>query len=416
MATATEWTLRHYQRPEVKATILRYCQDRVAWRALNGDAGWYKPGETAGMVRLTTPEDYDWLIRRHRTLYATLDLLAPEVRMISEVWNERKGAAEKPIGTLANCLAFTLSIDIDSIKGPNGEDITTSPEIKVAVEASGQFFVDYLREHSIRKSVHCLYSGGGIYVHVHHALLQVGKDWSPDGREQAFRSLTLAFNALIGDIAHDFFEAHPEHKGRVKFDQLNNQKRKFKVLFSIHKRLPFAVIPLDPDHIKIDFEKAKPPLSAEVLAEGARWYADYDLDELPRLKELLRPYVERAGKELKDRRTRTGNCEVPRYPKPLPLEKWPSCMRNILQKAEPGRGPHRALAVLAAYLYQAGWPEKEAFELWEPVAERTGVEARIFDCWYGQMSCPSCQTIQKRSAGYPRVGLGGLGYCEGVCR
>jgi hypothetical protein len=91
-------------------------------------------------------------------------------------------------------------------------------------------------------------------------------------------------------------------------------------------------------------------------------------------------------------------------------------MRNILEKAEPGKGPHRALAVLAAYLYQAGWPEEEAFKLWVPIAERAGVEARIFYCWFGQMRCPSCQTIRKRSAGYPRVGLGELGYCEGVCR
>jgi hypothetical protein len=316
---------------------------------------------------------------------------------------------------LANCLAFTLSADIDSIRGPNGEDITTSPDIKRAVEAAGQFLVNYLREHGVYKSVHCLYSGGGIYVHVHHALFRASPDWSPADREQTFRSLTTAFNALIGDISKQFFEQHLEYRGKVKFDQLNNQKRKFKTIFSIHKRLPFAVIPLSPDHIEIDFSKARLPLSSEVLEEGACWYQSYDPDEKEALKKLLAPYVEQADEELRESKAKTGNNDIPRFTKPISSEKWPPCMRNILQKAEPGRGPHRALAVLAAYLYQAGWPEDEAFKIWEPVAVRAGVEARIFDQWYGLMSCPNCQTIQSESSGYPRVGLGGLGYCEGYC-
>jgi len=413
--SATDPTIEHYQRPEIKAAIIAYCTNDWAIRALNGDNGWYKRAAEPGKVQLTTPDDYDFLIRKHRTLYATLDLLDPGMKAVSERWDDRRGAPEKPIGTLANCLAFTLSVDIDSIRGPNGEDITTSPEIKSAVEAAGQFFVDYLREHGVRKSVHCLSSGGGIYHHIHHALFRSNPDWSPEDRDHAFRSATSAFNSLIGDISKQFFEQHPECKGKVKFDQLNNQKRKFKTLFSIHKRLPFAVIPLNPDHIEIDFAKAKLPLSFDVLAEGACWYQSYDLGEKEALKKLLAPYVEQAEGEMKERKVKTGNYEIPRFSKPIPPEKWPPCMKNIFQKAEPGLGPHRALAVLAAYLYQAGWPEDEAFKLWESVAERAGVEARIFDQWYGLMSCPSCQTLQSESAGYPKVGLGGLGYCEGCC-
>ena len=411
MDTATDITIEHYQRPEVKAAIISYCLNDEAIRALNGDNGWYKRAAEPDKVQLTTPEDYDSLIQKHRTLYATLDLLDPELRTVSEKWNDRKGAPEKPIGTLADCLAFTLSVDIDSIRGHNGEDITTSPDIRSAVEAAGQFFVNYLREHGVCKSVHCLYSGGGIYIHIHHALFRANPDWSPDDREHAFRSVTAAFNSLIGGISERFFELHPECKGKVKFDQLNNQKRKFKTLFSIHKRLPFAVIPLDPGCIEIDFRKAKLPLSLEVLESGANWYQSYDLEEKESLKRLMAPY---AG-VLKERKARSGNHEIPRFSKPIPSEMWPPCMKNIFQKAEPGRGPHRALAVLAAYLYQAGWPEDDAFKLWEPIAERAGVEARIFDQWYGLMSCPSCQTLQSESAGYPKVGLGGLGYCEGGC-
>lgn len=415
--TATEDTVTHYVRPEVYNTIYHYCLEGAdKMRALNADYGWYKRGDERGTVRLTNLSDYLALIQKHRTIYATLDFFEPSVWGISEKWDEHKGAPAMPIGTFRDCLAFTPSVDIDSIKGTNNEDITTSSEIKTAVEAAGQFFVDHLRKHGINKSVYCLYSGGGIYVHVHHALISAKPEWSPNDREHAFRSVTMAFNALIGDISRKFFEQHPEHEGKVKFDRLNNQKRKFKVIFSIHKRLPFAVIPLNPEHIQINFNKAQLPLSSDTLTDGKRWYQSYDLSEKDSLKNLLEPYEVQAKEELRERKARTGNYDVPRFLKPIPFEKWPPCMKNIIQKATPGRGPHRALAVLAAYLYQAGWPEEEAFKLWKTVAERAGVEARIFDKWYGLMNCPNCQTIQSESAGYPTVGLGGLGYCEGNCQ
>jgi hypothetical protein len=410
-AIATDLTREHYQRPEVRTAILRHCRDGEAWRALNGNDGWYIHQAESRNIRLSNSDDYEFLIGKYRTLYSTLDYLEPTVKETYEVWDKQRGAPSKPIGTLRECLAYTLSVDIDSIQTPDGKDITSSPEIKSAVETAGQFFVDYLKKHGITKSIHCLFSGGGIYIHVHHALFKALPEWGPDDREQAFRSITLAFNRLIGDVSAKFFEAHPEHEGKVKFDQLNNQKRKFKCIFSIHKRFPLAVIPLNPGNIAIDFDRARLPLSDEVLAEGQRWYRDYDVNEKDALKTVLAPYAEEADDELRERKARTGDYEVSRSLEPVPIDRWPPCMEKILNKVEAGRGPHRALAVLAAFLYQAGWPEDEAFKLWLPAADRADVETRIFDQWYGLMCCPSCKTIQKESAGYPKVGLGCLEYC-----
>lgn len=409
--TANELTIEHYQRPEVKAAILKYCQNTNAFRALNGDEGWYKSAEDQ-KIRLTIPDDYDYLINKFRTLYATLDLLDPVVKTISEKWDDIKKKPENPIGTLKDCLAYTLSVDIDSIPGPNGANINNSLEIKRAVEDAGQFFVDHLKDHGIRKSVHCLSSGRGIYVHLHHELFRVKAEWTPEEREQAFRSLTSAYNALISEISRKFFEQHPEHEDKVKFDKLNNQKRKFKVIFSIHKTLGYAVIPLHPDHIEIDFDKARHPLPPEILAEGERWYQSYDLGEKERLKEILEPFKAQAEEELRERKAITGIYDISCLPEASPREAWPPCIKNIIAKVAPGKGPHRALAILASYLYQVGWPEDKAFDLWEPLADKSGIEHRIFDCWYGLMSCPNCKKIQNESAGYPHVGLGGLGYCE----
>lgn len=410
--TSNDITFDHYQCEEVKKVIQKYCQDGSSWRALNGDSGWYKPGSESGKVMLRAPEDYDDTVAKYRTLYSTLDLFEPAVKDVSETWNEEKGTPENPIGTFKNCVAYTLSVDIDSIKGQNGEDIRTSPEIKKAVEAAGQFFVKYLADKGISKSVHVLYSGGGIYVHIHHALFRAKPEWTADDRDFYFRKLTMAFNALIQDIAFQFFDQNPEHKGRVKFDCLNNQKRKFKTIFSIHKSYPFIVIPLDAHDIHIDFEKAKLPLPEDVLASGERWYQDYSIEEQKPLLGLLQSYVDDAEDELKERKNREGSYEVTRSTGIVPREDFPPCIANIITKAETGKGPHRAMAVLAAYLYQMDWSEEDAKKIWEPVAERAKVEDRIFDVWYGHMICPGCKTIQKTSSGYPRVGLGGLGYCE----
>ena len=404
--TSTGLTPEHYRRQEVREVILRFSQDVDAWRPLNGDQGWYI-SHGKGDVRLRSPEDYENTIEKYRTLYATLDLLDPAVKKISQPWNETNRAPAEPIGTFRDCLAYTLGADIDSIG-----NIIEDPPVKLAVEEAGKFLVETLKEAGVSKSVYCLYSGGGIYVLIHHELLRAKPDWTQEEKEEAFRSLTGAYNMWLENVENEFFKIHTEHVGKVKIDKINNQKRKFKCIFSIHKKHDFAVIPLDPENISIDFERARLPLSVDVLAEGENWYKDFDVGEKEGLKTILASYVQLAKEDLQQRKERTGSYDISRRSEPLPIESWPPCMRNIREKAEPGKGPHRACAALAAYLYQAGWSQEEGCNLWHQVADRCGVEARIFECWYGQMSCPNCSTIQENSSGYPKVGLGGLGYCE----
>jgi hypothetical protein len=97
---------------------------------------------------------------------------------------------------------------------------------------------------------------------------------------------------------------------------------------------------------------------------------------------------------------------------PVPLERFPPCMKNIIERAGGGGGRHRASAILAAFLGQAGWSEEEARELWMKVAERTDVPGKIFTKWFQRMNCPRCETIKRRSEGYPHLGLAGLEYCQ----
>lgn len=59
----------------------------------------------------------------------------------------------------------------------------------------------------VSKSVHCLYSGGGAYVQIHHELFKAHNDWTPEDCEFAYRSLTMAYNSLITEIEEEFFRS-----------------------------------------------------------------------------------------------------------------------------------------------------------------------------------------------------------------
>ena len=408
---ATDVTIEHYERPEVKEVILRYCQGEHGSRALNADEHWYKGGKEPKTVMLRGPEDYDATIKRGRTLYATLDILEQAVFERCSGWNRERNEPEITLGTLENCMAFTLGTDIDSIG-----DIRKSLVGKQAVEAAAQFHVDYLREAGIENSVYCLYSGGGVYVQLHHGLFSVdvgNTELTPEARRREFSLITKAYNMLIGEISQAFFRKYPQYIGLVKFDQLNNQKRTFKTIFSIHKRHPFAVIPLDPKAIKISFEKASLPLSDEVLQEGAQWYQSFDPSEKKALGTLLKDKIEAVRAAERDRPEGGADREISRQVEPLDLANFAPCMKNIIEKAEDREGRHRALAILSTYLYQMGWEEDPAFDLWRKVADRGGVESRIFETTFGRVSCPLCTTLQTGTGGYPSLNFSGMsGFCE----
>ncbi len=408
MTSASDLTIDHYQRPEVEETILRCSQDGGAWRCLNGDQGWYITAENGG-VRLRRPEDYDKTTGKFRTLYWSLDLFEPEVQNISDQWDEVRKRPVHPIGTLRECRAYSLGVDIDAV----GHNAFDDPDITKALEEAATFLIDRLREAGVKKSVYALCSGGGIYVLIHHALFTAKSEWSGGAREVRFRHLLEMYNAFIRDTAEAFFEAHPEHVGRVVFDALNGQKRKFKTIFSIHKTVPAAVVPLDPQCIKISKEDATIPLSSEVLEQGAAWYRDFDPSDKDRLQELLRPYAKAAEEKLERRKTDTGSYDLFRRDAPTLPDEWCPLMQKIAGGVTAGEiGRHAALGNLARHLYADGWSMEAAFRLWSSLADQAGVEYRIFDTSFGEISEARCEAINEPRAGYPASSLGGTRFAE----
>jgi hypothetical protein len=414
-ATAIPKTIAHYQRADVKQIITKFCQPAEnEWRALNGDEGWYIGADTGG-IRLRTPDDYDATANKYRTMYALLDIFMLSVKTQSTQWDTIKNEACETLGTLRETTAYTLGADIDSI----AHDMK-KPEVKAAVEALAGYLVQRLKDAAIKKSVYCLMSGGGIYVLLHHEMCRCPEELIGADREIFFRTRLDAFKMFLADVEHDFYEDHNDLREVVKIDKLTNQKRKFKCVCSYHKKLDLAVIPLDPANLVVDFAKAKLPLSDAVLAECASWYGTYAPEEQAALMRLLEPYMVATRETAKNHVHKAGmpTTDIPRRHEPLDSKLFPPCMQNIIKNVAPGKGPHRALAVLSTYLYSMGWDETKALDAWSLLADKCGVEGRIFDQWHGQMRCPTCATIKETSSGYPTVGLGGLGYCvpDGHCK
>lgn len=418
--TATKKTKAHYQNTIVKSTILR-CSlllESEYSRWFVGDQwGWYYYSNNKKHAIPALPKAYDMVTEKFRTLHYTLAYFDPSIFMDIAFSTEEEKATGK-LKSKALVSAYTFGIDIDTVDQENGHGANIhEPIVKDAVEAMATFFVEKLKA-ICPNSIHCLYSGGGIYVMVHHAVFE---DWFKDyptlseaERIEKTDTLTDALNKLILDWEKEFYSQFPLHKRFAKADAIDGAKRVFKTIFSVHRKHPYAVIPLDKDNIKIDFEKARFPLSPEVLATGETWYIEHDTDN--KFLEFLAPYLEKS-KEVQIKKQSFGSSggEVLISETPyIDDSEYPPCIRNLLTMPTCGAGATRALGVLAAFLGQVGVPENQAKAIWYGLAQRwhaAASETNVFESWYKKMNCPSCRKIMTPGEGYPSVDLAEIKAC-----
>jgi hypothetical protein len=403
MKTATEITQEHYARQEVRDIIIKNTSfPDGSFRAINADfILWYRYLEDNRIRLMNSQDDYEHVTQTHRVLYSTLNVFRKDLKGKSPLKDDV--SSQTPLGTPAETLGYTLGVDIDK------NELFKIEEAQEALDHAASFLVEKLKLSGIHKSVWVLFSGGGIYVKLHHAICKPGEDCQGRDRAEFYETVCDRFNRFIGATEEEFKERFPEDGQRVKFDSLNNAKRVFKSILSIHKRLPYAVTPLDRENIKIDLAAAKIPLSSEMLAKADQWYSSYDADEKTNLFQLLDKYP-----EPEEKKRRANFREVYRSPGKEGMETFPPCMLYILQNENRGAGKTRFSGLLSAFLYQSGWEEEEAWEVIKKISKRNGVgnAGHVFESCFGKLSCPSCKTIQTDGSGYPHLGLKGLGACK----
>ncbi|MEN6290441.1 MAG: hypothetical protein ABFD07_00290 [Methanobacterium sp.] len=405
--------INHYKDPRVVSTIMRISEDEGNHRAGNWDfENWYKYANGKMLkLRLSNRTDYSNMIVKGRSLYWTLNLFNPDIFHV-----DYRGvkSGESPKISRSYTVGYTFGIDIDREHGKDIHD----PVVKNSVEALAQYFTDKLRKYA-PNSVYVLYSGGGIYIMVHHKVFEKFyseylNDKNPEYPwSTMLQALGDAFDLLIKDLKDEFFNLYPEHKGNVKPDQLNNSQRVFKTIYSVHKTLDYAVVPLDPANIKIDFERATLPLKSEVLAEGENWYTKYD-EGTQFIDVLLKPHLEKALSK-KNKTCAYESSFTCASTSIEDLSTWAPCMQNIYKLSTCGEGATRALAAFAAFLGQMNIEEEKAYAMFIELVDRWGARAsNIFESYYKIMKVPTCASLNSDSnIGFPKgCSVKNLGVCR----
>jgi hypothetical protein len=176
--------------------------------------------------------------------------------------------------------------------------------------------------------------------------------------------LRAMFQLLIEDISDEFFKNNPDAAHYVKVDYLNNDKRLFKTIFSIHRKYNYCVIPLKPPHFEINIEDACLPLEEGVIREGLKWY-NYAEDKDGRNKLLLKlKEYEWTAKSLNNISKITIQTDKPTSKVKIPLYPDITCpvMQAILSPETWEDGAHRRIVTGTIYLSHLGWTFKEIYD------------------------------------------------------
>jgi len=426
--TATKETIEHYKR--CKRVILSLCKQDDSIRSLIGDHWrWYNVDweRRKAWLWIANGENYDFLTQNYRTLYWTLQLWIPEIKNKTRSWLQKPTGKwginklkEGALGTRKETRLMGLSVDIDKAKGKE----VTDPNVKKWLEAVAKFFADYFKSIGFQ-SYALFFSGGGVYVMLHPALTTIGEN---EKHDVVFRweVVQKCFDLFIMDMEKRFFATYSEAKQWVKgFDRLNyDGKRQFKTPLSIHKKYPYAVIPLDKENPVIDFDKARLPISNELIEETAKCFTFVESD-IERLgKNVFALYGDQAKKEIEEKHPLNQSFDARPDVEELDVSKWSPCARNIYGKAHfDGPGATRSLAFLANYMRFVGVPREKAYQIFIKKASEWDAEtSNIFESWFdcdGELHCfiPSCEHFNIEGSGFPNMEFGGLGFCtpDGRC-
>jgi hypothetical protein len=418
---ASELTREHYERPEVQSILLDLCalsansKDGYRW-IVGGSTGWYDKKDGKYYGNRGDQAHYNKVIQKFRTIHYTTGFFNSEVfnTDFSDMHNDEGEEEDGNFFSKRNCVGMSALFDIDTKDEVNGHGANIElPKAKAAVEKMVKFICDDLKKYA--PGYYCAaFSGGGAYVLLHHSVFQEFIDECAGTEKQIERmiSLSSALNHYLLIVEQKFKEEYPDESQYVKLDRLNQPKRMVKALLSIHKKKPYAVIPLDPEKPIIDFEAARLPLSDEVIQRCKNWYkAGTAKPEFVPMLETLMVQLKKEGKLSKVYDYEP--FETPEIQEIPGTEKFPPCMKSLINRPYGGEGQTRALGQLAAFLGEIGWEKKEAYDLWITVAKRWKAEtANIFDSWFRRMHCAGCKKIMSEGEAYPFINLAPFLLCK----
>lgn len=431
---------QHYQNPSVKEIILEGSSLDDSYRAIiSGHSGWYRyAGDNKKLVK-ANKEGYENRLkdistsvrqdgRTKRQMFWTTNLFNSD----AFEWVE-KDEDIKP-GGYEETTFYSLFMDIDLKDQEKVDDLGRDRNViysedRKKLEEAGNFVVDWLVGRGLsREFIKVYFSGNGLYVMLDPSLV-----YNEVNDPARLDIIARAFNKVVKQIEEEFWEEH-DGEDYVQFDALNNRKRQFKTVLSVHSNNPFVCIPLDNQDIEINLEKAKPPLSDEVLEEASEWVQflksrDPELVEknshkLANLLDSEIIEVKEEKREPKEVATETvkedfedSNIEDIEVDIELDAnEKIPPCINRLLN-VENNKGflEHaRGKALLALFLSKIELSQEKAKKIWSKKCQKAGgATTNIFESWHGSgLNLPRCKKIRETGSGYPYLGFSDVGLCQ----
>jgi hypothetical protein len=300
---------------------------------------------------------------------------------------------------------FSLSVDIDLADDYNVNDA----KALAALRTAGQFIYQKLNDVTCGKLL-AMFSGNGVYIHLHPHLAYLGDGYTADEKVDLFDELTKAFNLYLQELESALYVKYPQVHGLVKIDALNNKKRYFKTVLSLHRKLPYVVFPIDPeDDFQIPLKSI--PLSEDDLQEAERLVHDFMTEEITKkarkdLLEVLKPCTEQI--KINKREYKELDIKIPEEAIPIDIIKSEPVTAAIMHPDGWSKGNTRRAAYMAAILNLSGWDADSIHEYIEGIASdwNVGSLSHVIDSWIDGMYPPSIPKIYEKGSGYPMMNFG----------
>jgi hypothetical protein len=392
---------QHYRREEVKNIIRTFADYKGCHKAGKHDeTGLYQYTKNKRrLLDFCSDEDYNFIIRNaDRVLLSTLNHF--DADLFSQ-WELKEDASP---GGFAETEYFSLSVDIDL-----ADDYTVNDAKALeALRTAGRFIYQKLSAVTDNK-IMAMFSGNGVYIHLHPHLPYLGTGYSANEKEELYDVLTKAFNLYLQALEEGLYQEHPEVHGLVKIDAINNKKRYFKTILSLHRRLPYVVFPIDPeDDFQIPLKSI--PLSEDDLQEAERLVHDFMTEEITKkarqdLLEVLKPCTEQI--KINKREYKELDIKIPEEAIPIDIIKSEQVTAAIMHPDGWSKGNTRRAGYIAAMLNLCGWDNESVHEYIEGIAAdwNVGALSHVIDSWIG-MFPPSIPTIYQKGSGYPMMNFG----------
>ena len=393
---------RHYRRKEVRNIIRKYADYKGCHKAGKHDeTGLYQYKKNQRrLMDFCNDSDYNFIIRNaDRVILSTLNYFN------TDLFNQWTPTEDSSPGGFPETEYFSLSVDIDL-----ADDYTVNDaKALAALRTAGQFIHQQLNDVTCGKLL-AMFSGNGVYIHLHPHLAYLGDGYTADEKVDLFDELTKAFNLYLQELESALYVKYPQVHGLVKIDALNNKKRYFKTVLSLHRKLPYVVFPIDPeDDFQIPLKSI--PLSEDDLQEAERLVHDFMTEEITKkarkdLLEVLKPCTEQI--KINKREYKELDIKIPEEAIPIDIIKSEPVTAAIMHPDGWSKGNTRRAAYMAAILNLSGWDADSIHEYIEGIASdwNVGSLSHVIDSWIDGMYPPSIPKIYEKGSGYPMMNFG----------